>query len=71
MPRVSKRQKAITCLEKLFHNRMKGKAIRMLDDDDDDDDSLEDMKDLATAICLSEICKRRYFDRPHKYRNFI
>ena len=34
---------------------------------DDDDDSLEDMKDLATAICLSEIRKRRYMDR-NKYR---
>ena len=44
---------------------MKHKSIRMMDDDDD---SLEDLKDLATAVCLSEIRKRRYLNRPSKYR---
>ena len=35
---------------------------------EDDDDSLEDMKDLATAVCLSELRKRRYFQHSNKYR---
>ena len=44
---------------------MKARAIRIYDDDDD---SLEEIKDLATVICLSEIRKRRYLQRPSKYR---
>lgn len=35
---------------------------------DDDEDSLEDMKDLAITVCLSELRKRRYYQRPPKYR---
>ena len=44
---------------------MNARAVRVMDDDDD---SLEDMKDLATAVCLSELRKRRYLQRPSKYR---
>ena len=66
MPRVSKKAKAESCLSSLFAFRMKVKAIRMLVDSDDD--SVEDMKDLAAAVCLSELRKRRYFQRSTKYR---
>ena len=36
--------------------------------DSDDKSSVEDLKDLATAVFLSEIRKRRYYQRPRKYR---
>ena len=65
MPRVSKRAKALSCLSSIMDFRLHAKAIRMFDDDDD---SLEDMKDLATAICISEIRNRRYLEQPTKYR---
>jgi hypothetical protein len=65
MPRVSQRAEAIISLSLLFNNRIKLKAIRLLNDDED---SLEDVKDLATAICLSKIRKSRYLNRSNKYR---
>ena len=65
MPRISKRARALSCLEALLKGRMNARAVRVMDDDDD---SLEDMKDLATAICLSKLRKRRYLQRPSKYR---
>lgn len=65
MPRISKRARAISCLSVVVNNRMKGRAIRVMDDDED---SLEDLKDLAAVVCLSEIRRRRYLQRPSKYR---
>jgi DDE superfamily endonuclease len=65
MPRVSKRAQAISCLNSLLNKRIIGRSIRMLDDDND---SLEDIKDLATAVCLSEVRKRRYLNRSSRYR---
>jgi DDE superfamily endonuclease len=35
---------------------------------DDEEDSVEDLKDLATAVSLSTIRKRRYISRSTKYR---
>ena len=65
MPRVSRRAKAITCLTSLLNKRLKMRAMRVLDSDES---STEDLKDLATAVCLSEIRKRRYLQRPNRYR---
>ena len=42
------------------------KVVRLLDDDSDE--SVEDIKDLAAAVCLSELRKRRYLERPKKHR---
>jgi DDE superfamily endonuclease len=65
MPRVSKRAKAITTMSLVLNNRLKHRAIRELDDDED---SLEDLKDLATLMCLSKLRKNRYLCRGTKYR---
>jgi DDE superfamily endonuclease len=65
MPRVSKRAKYITTLSCIFNNRLKHRAIRLLDDDED---SFEDLKDLATGICLSKLQRNRYLSRGTKYR---
>jgi DDE superfamily endonuclease len=64
MPRVSKRAKVISCLSRITQERICHRVLRILDDDDD---SVEDLKDLATVVCLSEIRKRRYLQRS-KYR---
>jgi hypothetical protein len=65
MPRVSKRAKVITSLSLVYDNRLKHRAIRLLNDDED---SLEDLKDLATGSCLSKISKSRYLYQSTKYR---
>jgi DDE superfamily endonuclease len=64
MPRESKRAKAITRLSSILNNRIKLRAIRLFSDDDD---SVEDLKDVATAILLRKTRNRRYIFRP-QYR---
>jgi hypothetical protein len=65
MPRISRRSKAITCLTCVVKWRLIGRAMREFDDDED---SLEDMKDLANTIFLSELRRQRYLHRRSKYR---
>ena len=65
MPRTSKRAKAISCLSAMWDDRIKRRAIREMDDDED---SIEDLKDLATAMFLSDLRKRRHFQRPTRHR---
>jgi DDE superfamily endonuclease len=63
MPRTSRKAQVVGCLSTLLKDRIKERAARMIADDDD---STEDLKDLAMAICLSEIRKiQSKYDFPH------
>jgi hypothetical protein len=69
MPRVSEKAKALAVLTAVVNNRMKARCLRMMDSDDED--SLEDLKDLASVVLVSEIRKRRYYKRNNKYRTEV
>jgi hypothetical protein len=66
MPRVNKKTKAVASLTAVVNNRLQLRCIRMLHSDDED--SLEDLKDLASVVFLSELRKRRYYKRQKRYR---
>ena len=65
MPRVSRRQKAVEFLHGILANRIRHRAIRMLEDEED---SLEDVKDWALARSVKAACGRRYLFRNGFYR---
>jgi hypothetical protein len=65
MPRQSKKTKVINLLSARLKARLNLRAVRIMDDEED---SVEDLKDLATAVSLSTIRKRRYISRSTKYR---
>jgi hypothetical protein len=68
MPRVNKKAKALASLTTVVDQRLKCRCLRI---HDDDEDSVEDIKDFASAVLLSEVRKRRFYKRHTRYRKSL